>query len=166
MRRLIDQMGLRISMSNSYWESQPDLQPGAFVISNMLRVNFTCFQKNEAPFRECNPKKPGIGKDESHGKLALVGKKRKKKNSPNVRSVGLDAGRKTAYSKGKRHRMTDWWRAGALQWRLVVYFRSAPLKVVPEPCHRLLGYAIGVEPGPVPVEDGEFVSAHDIGIWL
>lgn len=79
MRGLIDQMGLRIRMSKSYQESQPDLQPGAFVISNKLRVNFTCFQKTMRPhFESANPKKPGIGKDESHGKLALVGKKKEK----------------------------------------------------------------------------------------
>lgn len=45
----------------------------------------------------CNRKKTGIGK----GKVMETRPWWKKKNSPNIIYVGLDAGRKTAYSKGK-----------------------------------------------------------------
>lgn len=106
MMGLIDQMGLRIRMSKSYQESLLNLQPGALVISKKLRITFTCFQTKAAPIPrvQIQIQKPGIGKDKSHVKSAVV----KKKNSPNIRYVGLDAGRETAYSKVKRHRMTDW----------------------------------------------------------
>lgn len=78
-RGLIDQMGLRIRMSELYQESQLNLQPGALVISKKLRITFTCFQTKAAPVPRVQiqiKKKLGIGKDKSHGKSAVVKKKK------------------------------------------------------------------------------------------
>lgn len=74
MGGLIDQMGLRIHISKSYQESQLNLQPGALVIPN----NFHLFPNKRGRNSEsANPKKPGIGKDKSHGESAVLEKEKK-----------------------------------------------------------------------------------------
>ncbi len=74
MGGLIDQMGLRIRISKSYQESQLNLQPGALVIPN----NFHLFPNKRGRHSEsANPKKPGIGKDKSHGESAVLEKEKK-----------------------------------------------------------------------------------------
>lgn len=78
MEGLIEQTGLRIRISKSYQENQLKFATGGSCNLQDLQeaqIDFHLFQTKEAPFRECNPKKIGIGKGKSHGKLAVVNQK-------------------------------------------------------------------------------------------